>query len=194
MQYGLYEFRKNVMSLIKTKLFFKNARLIRYPVFIRNKKNIIFSKGFTCGYNCRIESIVDEKYSGKIIFGENVKIGDYVHISAADLIEIGDNTLMASHIFISDLDHGSYSGDICDNPLSIPDHRMLKTSKVKIGKNVWVGENVTILKGVTIGDGSIIGACSLINKDVPNNSMVVGNPMRIIKYYDEKEKKWKKKL
>ena len=56
---------------------------------------------------------------------------------------------------------------------------------VKIGDNVFIGMNSTILKGVTIGDNVVIGANSLINKDVPSNSVVVGNPQRVVCTIDE---------
>lgn len=51
---------------------------------------------------------------------------------------------------------------------------------VSIGNNVFIGMNTTILKGVHIGDNTIIGAGSLINKDIPGNCVVAGNPAKII--------------
>ena len=56
---------------------------------------------------------------------------------------------------------------------------------VKIGDNVFIGMNATILKGVTIGDNVVIGANTLINKDVPSDSVVVGNPQRVVCTIDE---------
>lgn len=192
MQYGLYEIRKNIISLIKTKIFYKNARLIRYPFFLRNKKNVSWDKGFTCGYNCRIESIIDENHRGIIKFGKNVKIGDYVHISSAESITIGDNVLIASHVFISDLDHGIYTTDKCDVPFTTPDKRLLHAKKIEIGNNVWIGENVVILKGVNIGDGCVIGANSLVTHDINKNCIAYGSPAKCIKIYDSKKKGWVK--
>ena len=53
--------------------------------------------------------------------------------------------------------------------------------RVTIGKNVWIGSGSIILPGVSIGDNSIIGAGSVVNKDIPENSIAVGNPCKVIK-------------
>ena len=50
-----------------------------------------------------------------------------------------------------------------------------------MGNNVWIGGNVVVLPGVTIGDNVVIGAGSVINKDIPSNSVAVGNPCKVIK-------------
>lgn len=52
---------------------------------------------------------------------------------------------------------------------------------VTIGDNVWIGGSVTILPGVTIGDNVTIGAGSVVAKDIPSNTVAVGNPCRVIK-------------
>ncbi len=52
---------------------------------------------------------------------------------------------------------------------------------VSIGNNVWIGGSVTILPGVTIGDNVTIGAGSVVAKDIPSNSIAVGNPCKVIK-------------
>jgi acetyltransferase-like isoleucine patch superfamily enzyme len=56
-----------------------------------------------------------------------------------------------------------------------------KKKDVYIGKYCFIGANSFILPGVTIGDHSIVGACALVTKDVPANSIVVGNPARVVK-------------
>ena len=53
--------------------------------------------------------------------------------------------------------------------------------KIKIGNNVWIGSDCTILQGITIGNGAIIGAGSVVTKDVPEKSIVAGNPAKFIK-------------
>lgn len=52
---------------------------------------------------------------------------------------------------------------------------------VTIGNNVWIGGNATILPGVTIGDNVTVGAGSVVVKDVPSNTVVVGNPAKVVK-------------
>lgn len=52
---------------------------------------------------------------------------------------------------------------------------------IKVGNNVWIGGNVNVLPGVTIGDNVVIGAGSVVNKEIPSNSVAVGNPCKVIK-------------
>ena len=62
---------------------------------------------------------------------------------------------------------------------------------IQIGNNVFIGMKTTILKGVHVGNNVIIGANSLVNKDIPNNCVVAGNPARVImpldKYYEKRK-------
>jgi acetyltransferase-like isoleucine patch superfamily enzyme len=190
--YGIEELFNNVISFIYTKLFYNGARLIRRPIYVRGKKFLQFSEGFTTGYNCRIE-MFDTGVGGskKLLIGKNCKIGDYVHIAAGEKVTIGDNCLLASKIYISDISHGNYSDtDDASSPHVPPDERKLFTKPIQIGDNVWIGENVCILSGVEIGNGCIIGANAVVNKNIPPNSIAVGSPARVVKKYDEEKKHW----
>ena len=95
------------------------------------------------------------------------------------MVELGDNVSITKGVTI--LTHGydwsvfkGMYGDVLGS-----------AGRVKIGNNVFIGMNSTILKGVTVGDNVVIGANSLINKDVPSNSVVVGNPQRVVCSIDE---------
>jgi len=74
------------------------------------------------------------------------------------------------------------------------DEVVASSGSLNIGNNVFVGINTAILKGVTIGDNCIIGACSVVNKDVPANSVAVGNPVRVVcsieEYYVRRKKEY----
>lgn len=177
---------------IRTNFTFREARLIRFPIDIRGKKFIKVSKGFTTGVGCRIEAY-PENQKPTLFFGENFQMNDYVHITAMEKVQIGNNVLLASKIYISDCSHGSYSGDENDSkPESIPHDRPLFSKPVVIEDNVWLGEFVSVLPGVTIGKGSIIGANSVVSKNIPPNVIAVGSPAKPIKKYNAETKIWEK--
>lgn len=190
--YGFYELFRISLSLIYTKIFFSKARLLRLPIYIRGKKHFDFKPGFTAGYGCRIECFdVLSSRSHTLRIGLNCQIGDYVHIASGESVTIGNNCLLASKIYISDISHGVYSGaGTHSSPSELARDRILHTSPVSIGDNVWIGESVSILPGVQIGDNCIIGANSVVNKSIPDNCIAVGAPARIIKKYDFNSEQW----
>jgi lipopolysaccharide O-acetyltransferase len=191
-KYSLHEIIKLSFYVFYTKLTVPNARLIRYPIDIRGRKNIRFGKNLTVGHHCRIETHrIDNKKV--LIIGENVQINDYVHIAAKEEVFIEDNVLIASKVFISDISHGSYKGDGFDSdPMIAPQKRALTSSSVIISDNVWIGESVSILPGVRIGKSSIIGANSVVTKNIPDYSIAAGNPAKVIKQYNFTTKHWER--
>lgn len=194
--YGTGEIIKNILSLAYTKLFYRNARLIRRPVYIRGKNMLLYGQGLTMGYSCRLE-MFDLATSSKIKLniGKNCKMGDNVHIAAGESIRIGDNCLFASKIYISDIVHGNYSKNSdASDPRVPPDQRILHTNPVSIGDTVWLGDNVCILPGVRLGNGSIIGANAVVTKDIPDYCVAVGMPAKIVKRFNLTTQTWDKVL
>ena len=171
-----------------------SARLIRFPVDIRGKRFIDFGKKLTTGYHCRLETYPIEKENVKVLqFGEDVQINDFVHIAAAQKVDVGNNVLIASKVFISDICHGDYSdSEKMSDPYEHPKDRKLSAKPVIIHDDVWIGEMVSVLPGVEIGRGAIIGANSVVTKSVPEYSIVAGNPAKIIKRFDFESMEWKR--
>ena len=58
---------------------------------------------------------------------------------------------------------------------------LAQASEITIGDDVWLGANVTILPDITIGDNVVIGAGAVVSKDIPDNSLAVGVPARVIR-------------
>lgn len=128
----------------------------------------------------KILNRIDKDYYVKKMIRGGAKIGknfywqgSYINPFFLFLIEIGDNVTL-THATI--LVHG---GSL-QHSLKIS-----RVGKVKIGNNVFVRFQPLILPNVTIGNNVVIGAGSVVTKDIPNNSIAVGNPCRIIGRYDE---------
>lgn len=109
----------------------------------------------------------------KMQIGDNTFINTNTRISCSKEVEIGKGCALAFNVTIMDSDFHqiSYNG--------IPVKE--KSKKIKIGENVWIGTGAIITKGVTIGDNSVISAGTVVNRDVPANTLVSGNPMRVVK-------------
>jgi acetyltransferase-like isoleucine patch superfamily enzyme len=180
-------------SVIRTKLLFSKARLIRFPIDIRGKRHIRIGTGFTTGTNCRLEALPIEPGQNKVlVIGDFVQMNDQVHITACQSVTIGNHVLMASKVYISDVSHGEYSGFHHSSPHEPPADRQLAARPVIIENNVWLGDGVCVLPGVTIGYGSIIGANAVVNRSIPSLSIAVGIPARVVKRYNEETKVWER--
>lgn len=192
MKRSFYELIYLARCFVFTRIFMPKSRLIRLPIDIRGKNGIDFGERLTTGYHCRIESYSNNGQKS-LFFGNNVQINDFVHIAALNEVRIGNNVLIASKVFITDLEHGSYIGNENDSdPNSIVKDRPLSSKAVVIEDNVWLGEHVSVLPGVTIGENSIIGANSVVTKSIPANSIAVGIPAKVIKQFNFETKRWEK--
>jgi acetyltransferase-like isoleucine patch superfamily enzyme len=127
---------------------------------------------FICDYGCNIH------------IGNNVTINTGCTFVDCNTITIGNNVLIAPNVQIYTATH----------PIDL-DERLtpIETSEgveyirhtyalpVTINDGCWIGGGVIILPGITIGKGSVIAAGSVVTKDIPNNSLAVGNPCRVIR-------------
>lgn len=154
---------------------------IHYPAHIIGACYMRIGSNFSAFGRNRIEAI--DVHNGinfhpVINIGHNVSINYNCHIACIEQIDIGDNVLMGSNIYITDHSHGF------PDSISIkfhPGERVLRTKgPVIIEEDVWLGENVTILPGVRIGKGSIIGAGSVVTKHIPPYVVAVGIPAKVI--------------
>ncbi|MDR0972375.1 MAG: hypothetical protein LBM61_00130, partial [Prevotellaceae bacterium] len=187
--YSLVGYIKLFVYLLRTKLICPQARIIRFPIDLRGRQYMDFGQHLTTGRGCRLEAF-STSHNKCLLFGNDVQINDYVHISAMERVVIGNNVLMASHIYISDNSHGAYKGDSQSTPDIPPIKRDYYVAPVQIEDNVWIGEGVIIMPGVSVGHGSVIGANSVVTKNIPADSIAVGNPAKVIKTFDTLQSQW----
>ena len=117
-------------------------------------------------------------FTSKVLASENIKKGI--------LCDPGDNHnnyIQANNgiVFGSNIELGPGVSIISSNHKSDNLRAHEKGKPITIGNNVWIGANSTVLPEVVIGNNVIIGANSLVNKDIPDNSVAVGNPCKVIK-------------
>ena len=114
---------------------------------------------------------------GTLSIGNHVLLTPGLHIVCSDRVEIGDNVMLASHVYISDSDWH----DIYDRTAAPGAH-----APVTLKNNVWIGIGSKVLKGVTIGENTIIGAGSVVTKSIGPNVIAAGNPAKVIGKLDRK--------
>lgn len=122
------------------------------------------------------------EYGRHILCGSRVIINMNCTLVDNNIIEIGDDVLIASNVQIYTATHPTDPRERC-----IPDARPGESFcntyalPVKICDRVWIGGGAIILPGVTIGENSVIGAGSVVTRSIPANCVAVGNPCRVIK-------------
>jgi acetyltransferase-like isoleucine patch superfamily enzyme len=110
-------------------------------------------------------------------FGRYISIGKNVFINHActflDMggITIGDNVLIGPKVNLVSENH----------PVDPSQRKFLIGKPIVIKNNAWIGAAATILAGVTVGENSIVGAGSIVTKDVPDNTIVAGNPAKFLR-------------
>lgn len=135
------------------------------------------------GEGCYIEPPFHANFGGAHVhFGKNIyanfnlTLVDDTHIYVGDYTMFGPNVTVATagHPILPELREKMYQ-------YNFPVH---------IGKNCWIGAGVVIVPGITIGDNVVIGAGSVVTKDLPSNVVAVGNPCRVLREVNERDKKY----
>ena len=122
-------------------------------------------------------------YGNNIYFGNNCEVNMNCTFLDSNEIRIGDNALIAPNVQIYTAFHPTNAADRFGLPNADGSFSFCKTQSapVIIGNNVWIGGGAILLPGVTIGDNVVIGAGSVVTKDIPSNSVALGNPCRVVR-------------
>ncbi len=130
-----------------------------------------FRLGDDCEFRAGlIRSRLATVHGGELIIGDHTSFDYGFEVHASVLVEIGDGTIGGSMITIYDT-----------NFHQIDEATEKKTEPVRIGRNVWLGSGCMILPGVTIGDSAVIAPGSVISRDVPEGTLMAGNPAKPVR-------------
>jgi len=114
-------------------------------------------------------------HEGSLRIGDKVVFGKYNVVNTYLDIELGESALVADWCYICDFDHR-----MDDITMPIKDQGILKTP-VRVGPDTWIAAKVTVLRGTRIGRGCVLGAHAVVKGDIPDYSIAVGSPARVVK-------------
>lgn len=157
---------------------------IESPLRIDGAQRITIGKNCYIAYKSWLASKSLTGFDSQLIIEDGCSIGHFNHIYATKSVILRKNVLTADKVYISDNYHG-YE-DITTPVMKQP---IVQKGEVEVGEGSWIGENVCVL-GVKIGKHCIIGANSVVTNDIPDFSVAVGVPAKVIKKYDIALKQW----
>jgi len=155
---------------------------IGQPFYMRGFKNICFGKKVRIYPGARIESLGN----GKIVIGDDVSIGQCLHLIASKKVLIEKNVTLSANVFISDVEH-----DYTEIGIHVMNQKLI-TSTAVIGENCFIGYGAVIRAGTVLGKQCVVGANSVVKGVFPDGCVIAGNPAKIIKRYDAGSQKWER--
>lgn len=114
----------------------------------------------------------------RLVIGSGSRIGRSAHISCDHEVVIEDDVLTSDHVFITDSHPDMAGGPEPPRP-------------VRIRRGAFLGIRAAILPGVTVGENAYVGAGAVVTHDVPPRTLVLGNPARPVRAYDETTGAWR---
>lgn len=161
-----------LLSLLDPRAYIHIIKIVHYY----NYTHVQPRRHIRLGTGSRMAPNVSLRNGERIVVGKGCHIGERSYIWAGDYtgrIVIGDNVSLGPEVFLTAADYQFQAGrPFREQPKSERD--------IVIGNDVWLGTRVIVTAGVTIGNGCIVGAGSVVTKDIPDNSIAVGVPARVI--------------
>lgn len=135
------------------------------------------------GDGCYIEPPLHANWGGRHVhFGKNVYANFHLTLVDDTDIYVGDYTMFGPNVTVATAGHPILP--------ALREQVYQYNMPVFIGRNCWIGAGAILLPGVHIGDGTVIGAGSVVTKDIPANVVAVGNPCRVLRPIDERDREY----
>ena len=165
---------------------FGKKSTLSFPFRVNGAKYISIGKKVHVNEGAWILALKINERNPFITIGGGTYIGRFTHIVGVSDVKICDNVLISDNVYISDNLH-----DYKDIKIPIKSQEILEKGPVEIGENTWLGENVCVV-GSSVGKHCVIGANSVVTKDIPDYSVAVGSPAKVIKKFNSTTKTWDK--
>jgi acetyltransferase-like isoleucine patch superfamily enzyme len=125
-------------------------------------------------------------HEGEVRIGAKTVMGQECTISAFQHVSIGRECILADRVMLIDFDHGVVE---VERPIRL---QGIYKRDVNVGHNCWIGYGAAILRGTTVGDNSVLGTYTVVTKDIPANSVAVGQPAKVVRKRDKpKRMRWR---
>jgi len=173
------------------RMFFKSIgpnSFIKKPLFL-TPEFITIGSNVRIWSDARIEGIssyAHTQFNPHVILEDGVSFQQRCHITAADTLIIGKNTVALFDVMITNIDH---EYECIDLPIG---SQPLIVKETKIGENCFIGSGAKIQAGTILGRHCVVGTNAVVRGCFPDYCVIVGVPAKIVKRYDDETLKWRK--
>lgn len=177
-----------MIGVLRAFIYKLRFKKIGFPSKLGKPLKLIKTRGVSCGKKVRIMSgyRIECYESGTIEIGEDVSIGQNLHMISGGKLVIGNHVTFSGNVFISNLNHSYDKIDIS----ALQQEMIIKD--VTVGDYCFIGYGTCILPGTELGKNVIVGANSVVSGKFPDYVVIAGVPARIIKKYNFAEQKWER--
>ena len=163
--------RRTLTPMVMVRLYY----FFKHRAVISSKAEVELSDTTIWGTGCVISAFTKVKISGPFVMGRRCQISTGCFLGAGEAgLTLGDDVLVSPNCTILT---GTYQFDRLDVPLT---EQGTVSKGTRIGHRVWIGSNSVVLAGAEIGDNVIVSAGSVVSGCVPPNTIVIGNPAKVI--------------
>jgi acetyltransferase-like isoleucine patch superfamily enzyme len=157
---------------------------IKNPQFISIGANVSI-RPFAWIYAITSDHGREGVFTPSIEIGDCCKIGRFCYITASNRLVLEESVFIMESVLITDSSHG-----YLDITVPIVEQNLVQGGPIIIGRGSWIGTGARIMGTIRIGEHCVVGANAVVTKNVPDFSVVVGCPARVIKCYDHSRGEW----
>ena len=190
-----FETISNWYWLLKTQFYYRRffrhigarSKIIR-PLRVKNVEYISIGDSVMIHKHCWLQTQRISDQAPELAIGNGCVIGNFNHITCVRSVHLEDKVLTADGVFITDHGH-QYN----DPHVPIVDQGIVAHGPVRIGTGSWLGESVAVMS-CRIGRNCVIGANSVVLSDIPDYSVAVGAPARVVRRFNPETKAWERRF